>query len=282
VSASLRRRLCRGSFLVAAFAFAFLTAAPLLHAGDDSDEYDNYKVRGDLFWFYSSPSGSFQGSDSTDRIDLQHDLGFGNYSTFTGVLDWHFTHKNHLTFTYSPFQQSRNAVLNRTVTYQGQTYQVGAAVRANLRADLYAPGYQYDIIRRQRGHLGVGVQIDLFNAKASLSAHAQVTGGGNFQPSAYGSASLLAPIPVAGPEYRFYITNSPRLFVEGNVYGMYLFGYGNFVSTTNDLGFTINKHLSVNAGYSLGSRLVVNNQAATRIGLRLTQQGAVVGLEGSF
>jgi hypothetical protein len=38
----------------------------------------------------------------------------------------------------------------------------------------------------------------------------------------------------------------------------------------------------VNAGYSLGSRLVVNNQAATRIGLRLTQQGAVVGLEGSF
>jgi hypothetical protein len=38
---------------------------------------------------------------------------------------------------------------------------------------------------------------------------------------------------------------------------MYLFGYGNFVSTTNDLGLTVNKHLSVNAGYSLGSRLVV-------------------------
>ena len=278
----LRQHSCRGSLLVAVFAFAFLSIVPLLHAGDDSDEYDNYKLRTDLFWFYSSPSGDFQGSNSVDQIDLQHDLGFNNYSTFTGIIDWHFTHKNHLTFTISPFQQSRTAVLNRTVTYQGQTYQVGASVRANLRADLYAPGYEYDITRRKRGHLGVAVQIDLFNAKASLSAHAQVTGGGNYQPSAYGSASLLAPIPVAGPEYRFYITNSPRLFVEGNLYGMYLFGYGNFVSTNNDLGFTISKHLSVNAGYGLGSRLVVNNQAATRIGLRLTQQGPLVGLEGSF
>lgn len=273
---------CCGSVLTAVFAFVFLSTIPLLHAGDGSDEYDNYKVRGDLFWFYSSPSGSFQGSNSTDHIDLQHDLGFGNYSTFSGVLDWHLSHKNHLTFTVSPFQQSRTTVLNRTITYQGQTYQVGATTRANLRADLYAPGYQYDIIRRKRGHIGIGAQLDLFNAKASLYAQAQITGGGNYQPSAYGSASLLAPIPVAGPEYRFYITNSPRLFVEGNVYGMYLFGYGNFVSTNNDLGFTINKHLSVNAGYSLGSRLVVNNNSTTRIGLRLTQQGALVGLEGSF
>jgi hypothetical protein len=38
------------------------------------------------------------------------------------------------------------------------------------------------------------------------------------------------------------------------------------------------KHLSVNAGYQLGSRLVVNNSPrSNRIGLRLTQSGAIVG-----
>jgi hypothetical protein len=93
---------------------------------------------------------------------------------------------------------------------------------------------------------------------------------------------LVAPIPVAGPQFRFYLTNSPRLFVEGNLYGMYLFGYGNFVSTADTLGLTLNNHLSLNAGYQLGSRLVVNNNNSDRIGVHLTQKGALVGLEASF
>ena len=67
---------------------------------------------------------------------------------------------------------------------------------------------------------------------------------------------------MAGPQFRFYLTNFPRLFVEGNLFGVYLFGYGNFLSTADTVGLTINKHLSVNAGYQLGSRLVVTNNAS--------------------
>ncbi len=58
-----------------------------------------------------------------------------------------------------------------------------------------------------------------------------------------GKALLLAPIPVAWPEFRLYLTDSPRVFVEGQVYGMYLFGYGNFVSTADDIGLTLLKAL---------------------------------------
>jgi hypothetical protein len=122
----------------------------------------------------------------------------------------------------------------------------------------------------------------LFDTSAKISAAAQVVNGVQ-QAAVSASASLLAPIPVAGPEFRLYLTNSPRLFVEGNVYGMYLGGYGNFVSTTDTIGMTLTKHLSLNAGYQLGSRLVVNNNnSSKRIGVRLTQQGAIVGLEYSF
>jgi hypothetical protein len=96
-----------------------------------------------------------------------------------------------------------------------------------------------------------------------------------------GSGSLLAPIPVAGPQFRFYLTNSPRLFVEGDVYGMYLFGYGDFISTQDDIGLTLNKHLSMNAGYQLGSRLVVNNGSSS-VGVHLVQKGVLLGLEASF
>jgi hypothetical protein len=273
----------RAKVLTAAAVLAFLVAAPLLRAADNSEEFDTYKVRVGLFWFYSSPTGTFQDSSSGDVININKDLNFNNYSAFNGLVDWKFTHKNHLTLTISPFQQSRTAFLDRTIMYQGQTYNVGAAVNANLKANLYAPGYAYDIIRRRRGHIGIGVQVDLFDTNASLTAKAQVTNGGIQQVAASGSASLLAPIPVAGPQYRLYLTNSPRVFIEGNLYGMYLFGYGNFVSTANNLGVTLNKHFSVNAGYALGSRLVVNNNSSSdRIGIHLVQKGVLAGVEASF
>jgi len=67
------------------------------------------------------------------------------------------------------------------------------------------------------------------------------------------------------------------------VYGMYFFGYGNYVSAWGDLGFTITRHLNAKLGYQLGSRLVVNRSTSTnRIGLNLTEKGPAVGLEVHF
>jgi hypothetical protein len=258
-------------------ALALVLAVPAMA---QSEEFDSYKIRIDGFWAYSNPSGSVQGSADSGTVDLQKDLGFNSYSTGVAKIDWKFTHKNHLYFVVTPYDTSHQTVLTRTIVFQGQTFTVGSATHSSLQSNLYAPGYQYDIIRRKRGHFGLAVQIDLFDASAKISAAAQTANGGR---SVSASGSLLAPIPVAGPEFRLYLTNSPKLFVEGNVYGMYFGGYGNFVSTVDTVGWSLTKHLSVNAGYQLGSRLVVTNNASSdRIGVRLTQKGAVAGLELSF
>jgi hypothetical protein len=71
------------------------------------------------------------------------------------------------------------------------------------------------------------------------------------------------------------------VFIEGNVYGMYFFGYGNFVSSAGDLGVTLTKHITGNAGYQLGTRFDVNG-TSDRLALNLTQKGPVAGLEFSF
>lgn len=238
------------------------------------EEFDSYKVRIDGFWTYSNPSGTIQSSVANGAIDLNQDLGFGSYSTFAGKLDWKFTHKNHLYVVGIAFNSTRETVLTRTITFKDQTFVAGLTTQGSLSSPMYGFGYQYDIIRRRRGHLGLGAQINLFDTHASIKAAAQVTADGVHHDAASASASLLAPIPVAGPEFRLYLTDSPRVFIEGNVYGMYFFGYGNFVSSAANLGFTVNKHLSVNAGYQLGSRLVVKNDSSTnRIGINLTQKG---------
>jgi hypothetical protein len=162
-------------------------------------------------------------------------------------VDWKFTHKNHFYVVIVPLWSSRTTTLSESIVWNGQPIHEGAVVQSYLHAFEVAPGYQYDIIRRKRGHLGIAVQIDLFNTSAKISAAAQVTADGTHQAAVSASKSLLAPIPVAGPQLRYYLTDSPRVFIEGNV-GMYLFGYGNFVSTAGDIGVSLTKHITANAG----------------------------------
>lgn len=125
------------------------------------------------------------------------------------------------------------------------------------------------------------MQIDLFKSTAKITALGSVSGGGTASGSYSASGSLLAPIPVAGPQFRLYLTNSPRVFVEGNLYGMYFFGYGSFVSTAGDLGVTLTKHITINGGYQLASHLTING-TQDRLALQLSQKGAIAGMEFSF
>jgi hypothetical protein len=260
--------------------FGVIAGVPQLRAADNED-FDAYKIRVDAFWFNAKPSGTFRGTRGDGSFDLQKDVHFNSYSTFSGMVDWKFTRKNHFLFGVTPFDRTKQFVANRTITFQGQTYVVGLVTSAQLKVNGYAFGYQYDIIRRKRGHLGLRAQFDLFDVQGTLTAAAQVVNGvPHLSQRAQGS--LRAPIPVLGPDVRFYLLpNSSRLYITGNVLGMYFFGYGNFVSTFDTLGLTVNRHLGIRAGYQLGTRFVVNNKA-DRIGLDLTQKGPTVGLEFSF
>jgi hypothetical protein len=245
------------------------------------EDLDDYKVRISGIWFHSTPTVTMEAAGRNGLVDFNRDFGFNDYSTFGAKFDWKFTRKNHLYFVVSDFNQTQEAVLNRTITFRGQTFVVGLNTQAQLHEMMYSPGYQYDIIRRNRGHLGLAVQFNIFDTSGTFSAAAQTTPDGVNRAAVASQASLKAPIPVAGPEYRFYITRSPRIFVEGYVFGMYFFGYGNFVSTTNDLGVSLGKHFGIKAGYAVGSRLQVNT-TSKRVGLNLTQKGPIVGVEVSF
>ncbi len=267
--------------VVSLVASLLLLAFPVALHAQKQEEFDEYKIRFDASWFYSYPSGTIRAQGDTYPVDLTKDLSFNAYSTFAGKVDWKFTHKNHFYVAIVPLWTSRTTTLSRDIVWAGNPIHAGAVVQSQLHAFEVAPGYQYDIIRRRRGHLGIALQFDLFHTYAKIAAAAQTTGDGTHQAAVSASRTLWAPIPVAGPQFRLYLTNSPRVFIEGNVYGMYLFGYGNFVSSAGDLGFTLTKHITANAGYQLGTRLNVNN-TPNRLGLDLTQKGPLVGLEFSF
>jgi len=103
-------------------------------------------------------------------------------------------------------------------------------------------------------------------------AAAHVTGDGVHHNAVSAKGSLLAPIPAAGPGFRYYLTNTRWVFAEAGFYGMYLW----IMETSfrrDTLGITLSKHFSVHAGYQLGSRLTVNNKSNDRIGLRPHPKG---------
>lgn len=256
----------------------WIDAIALAQTGEG--EADQYSVRVTGFWLHSSPTVRLEAAGHNGFIQFDRDFGFSDYSTFLGKIDWRFTRKNHLTFSAAPFNQSNQAVLNRTILFRGQTYQFGATAKGNLQAIGYSPGYQYDIIRRKRGHLGIAAQINIFRTTGKISAAAQVTAAGIPQVAASSSASLWAPIPAGGPEFRLYLLKD-RLFVNGNAMGMYFFGYGNFYSTVDYLGVRVSRHLNITGGYAIGSHLRVND-SNNRVGLNLIQQGPLAGAEVSF
>ncbi len=245
----------------------------------DGVDKDNYRWRVEGDWWFIHPQGYFGARSSNNYINLNQDFHFGEYSTFTGKIDWRFRRKHHFILTASPVRFSRTATISREIEFQGQTFDVGSQVTAKMKTFNFAPGYQYDFIRRDGGYLGVQINFNLLDTNATLSGSA-LANGQTVARSA--SKSLLAPLPAFGPVGRWYpLRNSNRIDIEGAASGMYFFGYGNFITARASLGVAITHGLVLRGGYQMGSRLSVHG-SSNEVGLRLTTTGPTAGLEYSW
>jgi hypothetical protein len=252
--------------------------AALMPGVAQSEDLDQYKWRFTGYWWFSQPSGHFSGKNNSGEFDLSSDFHFGSYSTFTGTIDWRFKRKHHLLFAFSPVSYSKTETLQRTVTFQGQTYNVGTAVSSDIKSLSFAPGYQWDFFRRNHGYVALATQFYLLKSEATLKG--AVLANGQLQTRT-ASGSFLAPLPTIGPRARWYPRDSERFAIEGFVQGMYFFGYGDFYSARGQVDIGLSHHWKATAGYQMGTRLSIHG-GSNNIGIRLTQKGPVVGVEGSW
>lgn len=257
--------------------FLCLATMPIARAAED-DDLDVYKWRVTASWWFSHPTGSFTGKANSGTFDLNRDFRFGNYSTFSGTADWRFKRKHHLLFGASPVNSSRSVTLNRTIEFQGVTYNVGTKVSTNIRSLAFPLGYQYDIIRRNRIILSFATQVYLVHTRASLSGTVTVNGQTQARTA---SGSIFAPLPVLGPRVRWYPMHSGRLAVDGLFQGMSFFGYGNFLTARGTGDISLSRHWRLNLGYQMAERLRIDT-GTNSIGIKLTQKGPIAGFEASW
>jgi hypothetical protein len=260
--------------LVICLLFSLRTAARA-----DSDDLDDYKWRISGLWWYAVPSGSFSSQGNSGTFDLQRDFGFDYFSTGSGFVDWRFKRKHHFIFEFTPLDHSRTATLTRTITFEGQMYEVGTQATVNLHTLGYSPGYQYDIIRRNHGYFGIGAQLYILDVKATVTGAATVNGQGTTRSV---SGSSVTPVPTVGPRTRWYpLPSSSRLSLDAFIQGMYFFGYGDFWSARGTVNVGLVRHLSLVAGYKVGTNFSLHG-SSNRLGVRLTDKGPVAGLEVSW
>jgi hypothetical protein len=252
-------------------------SGPSLFGQEKDYDPEAYKLRIDGQFWYAHPTASVSGSSAQVPISFDKTFGFTDYSTFNADIDWHFARKHHLFFVVSPNETSRTAVLQQNVTFKDKTFLAGTSATGKLRNYAFAPGYRYDIIHRPSGHLGILLQINFLDIKASITGTVLQPGQATVGTA---TGSLFVPLPVGGPDVRYYFLKN-RLFVDGNVKGMYFFGYGNFVSTAGKVGFNFGRHVSVVGGYALGSHLAIHG-TNSRLDVRQTQRGPTGGLEFNF
>ena len=264
----------RTKVLLALAIFLIAVAAPAY-----ADDLDNYKFRLEGNWWFTQPSGYFGLRSSSNYFDIQHDFGFGSYSTFNAKIDWRFKHKHHFLFDATRINNSKTATLNRTIEFQGDTFDVGAQASARIRFLNFAPGYQYDFIRRDHGFLALEVDFNLLDTEAKITGTGTVNGVTAIRSA---SKSFFAPLPAIGPAFRWYpLRDSNRLSLDGSFRGMDFFGYGNFITARASVGVGLTNHLTLRAGYELGSRLSIHG-TSDQIAIQTTQKGPTAGIEYSF
>lgn len=254
-----------------------LAMFPRAHAAQGED-LDVYKLRASAVWWLSHPTGSFTGKDNSGTFDLNRDFGFSEYSTFTTMADWRFKRKHHLLFGVSPVTSSRSTTLSRSIEFQGTTYNIGTRAAAEIKSLAFSPGYQYDIIRRNRISFSFATQVYLLYTRARLSGTATVNGQSQAKTT---SGSLFAPLPVLGPRVRWYPLHSGRLAVDGMYQAMSFFGYGNFMSARGTGDISLTRRLRLTLGYQMATRLRIDT-GTNQIGIKLTQKGPIAGFETSW
>jgi hypothetical protein len=244
-----------------------------------SQDFNDYKWQIQGNWWYPENSGQVYGSGNRGYFDFSKDFGFTYYSTFSANFDWQFKRKHHLLFNVSPIDNTASRVITRTINFQDKTFTIGTKTTAEVKTLSFSPGYQYDIFRRDHGCLALRTQFYLLDSKASISGTAIVNGQSVSQSA---SGSVFSAVPVLGAHTRWYpLHDSSRFFLDGWAQGMYFFGYGDFWSARGTGNIGILPHISLSAGYLLGSALSVHG-TNNRIGLRLKQKGAIVGFEATW
>ena len=113
--------------------------------------------------------------------------------------------------SYVKFSYEADATIQRTFTFQGRTFTVGAPASTDIEWDLWTVGYEWDFVSRDAGFVGVIADLKYNRVKASVESPLLAS------PAA---TDTRAPIPTIGLAWR--ANPSPAFSIGGEFAGFKL------------------------------------------------------------
>jgi hypothetical protein len=135
-------------------------------------------------------------------IDAQTDLGMEKKWLPAIELTLRPAKKHKFRFAYIPISFSAEAVMKRTIVFNGQAFVVGVPVNSTVDWQAIRIGYEYDFIYRDRGFIGAIVEAKYSNVEVTLK-----------NPLTTEWAKVQAPIPAVGLIGRGYVV--PNISITG-------------------------------------------------------------------
>ncbi len=242
-----------------------LAASGPFSSSDDPESF-HVELTGSA-WLLDS-SGTIQASGTP--VDLVTDLGAEQRQlTFYGRLVVKPGRKHRIILEGTPVRLTGFNVVNRTITYRGQTFNVSDTLRSSADFNYFFAGYQYDLVSGPRGHFGLSVGGAYLNATGTIQS---------VDTNTVATKSETLGLPLAGAEGRFFLLpRSKFLMVEGGARGMGVGSYGHYIEATGSGGLALGEFAFL-AGYRWAD-VDLHDTSSSQSGVDVRFKGPIFSLE---
>ncbi|MGQ0736104.1 MAG: hypothetical protein ACT4QD_20940 [Acidobacteriota bacterium] len=138
-----------------------------------------------------------------DNVDLVTDLGIEQERLREFRLVLRPATKHKFRVHYLPISYEAQAVVQRSFVFNGQRYRIGLPVNTTANLKTYRFGYEYDFFYRDRGYVGVLLDLKYTDVQVNLDS-----------PIGAEFTSAVAPIPTFGFVGRGYVTSNVSITGE--------------------------------------------------------------------
>jgi hypothetical protein len=267
-----------------AAAVLLAAVAPALHAESGDPLSDRFNIQLGGFMLSTKTTlrvdGDVNGQfERGDEIDAERDLGLEDSDRFRIDAYWRIAPKHKIRVMYFDTSNSADKTLERTIEFDGQTYNVGLDIHAKTETQVTELAYEYTFLKR-----------DMYDLSASFGIHnlkfnTFLGGELNGQPLAnlQNTAEANGPLPVVGLHGvwrfndKFYIDAMAQYFaISFEEYD------GSVTDLTASAVWQFSKHFGVGAGWnSFTTRVDVDGDNFNGM-LRWRYGGARIFVTASF
>ncbi len=203
-------------------AFSIMTC--VLMATAQAEERDPLDARFlvDVGWFFMSTDMRVRVDGDTqettgDDVDFDDTFGIGDFDRFRADVLWRMSDRHLLRFMYFENNRDASRTIERDITFQDETFPLGATVNARSNVTVVQLGYEYAFLQRDTYEIAGGIGIHYVDLGLGLDATITAQGS-TASRSLDQNATTEAPLPVLGLRgtwnlpHNFYITGQVQYF----------------------------------------------------------------------